>query len=38
WGQCGGLHWEGPECCWPGAECIERNEWYHQCVPEGAIN
>ncbi|CAN0481458.1 unnamed protein product, partial [Ectocarpus sp. 12 AP-2014] len=37
WGQCGGLDWEGPECCWPGARCAERNEWYHQCIPEDAI-
>ena len=34
WGQCGGSAWDGPTCCWPGAECLERSEWYHQCVPE----
>ncbi|CAN0500954.1 unnamed protein product, partial [Laminaria digitata] len=32
--QCGGNDWDGPACCWDGAECLERNEWYSQCVPE----
>ena len=28
------MDWDGPACCWDGAECLERNEWYSQCVPE----
>lgn len=34
WAQCGGVEWEGPTCCWDGAVCLERNEWYSQCVPD----
>lgn len=34
WGQCGGIQWDGPTCCWEGAKCLERNEWYSQCVPD----
>ena len=28
------MDWDGPTCCWDGAECLKRNEWYSQCVPE----
>lgn len=30
---CGGKSCAGPFCCQPGDECVERNEWFSQCLP-----
>merc|ERR1712007_6356 len=38
WGQCGGImgpDWSGASCCQAGAECVEKSEWYSQCIPSG---
>lgn len=32
WNQCGGKYWDGPTECGRG-RCVEKNEWYSQCLP-----
>ncbi|KAL2755411.1 carbohydrate-binding module family 1 protein [Sodiomyces alcalophilus JCM 7366] len=31
WGQCGGMGWNGPQCCSQGT-CQQQNPWYSQCL------
>ncbi|ODV63994.1 glycoside hydrolase family 45 protein [Ascoidea rubescens DSM 1968] len=33
YGQCGGLNWNGPNCCTGGYLCSSQNPYYHQCTP-----
>lgn len=33
WGQCGGEHWTGPQCCEAGSWCKLDSQSYSQCVP-----
>lgn len=35
-GQCGGMFWDGPSECPKGFGCIQRSEFFAQCLPEGA--
>jgi hypothetical protein len=37
YGQCGGREHAGATCCAnDGDDCVELDEWYSQCLPEGA--
>jgi len=36
WQQCGGKTWAGATCCTGSLKCHTTNEWYSQCIPEGA--
>ena len=33
WAQCGGKGFPGPTSCVAGYKCVEKNEWYSQCIP-----
>ncbi|KAJ2890612.1 hypothetical protein MKZ38_001613 [Zalerion maritima] len=37
WEQCGGLEWDGVECCETGSSCIELNDYYSQCQPNSDL-
>ncbi|CAN0487630.1 unnamed protein product, partial [Hapterophycus canaliculatus] len=34
WMQCGGVGWDGPTCCGDSSRCVDRGDWYAQCVPQ----
>lgn len=33
WEQCGGIGWDGPTCCKSPDTCVNRGDYYSQCVP-----
>eukprot|EP00752_Nemacystus_decipiens_P013639 g12092.t1 len=35
YGQCGGNNYTGATCCPSGYTCVESDEWYSQCRPDG---
>jgi len=32
WAQCGGINFNGPNCCKTGLICVHFNPYYYQCV------